>query len=146
MMETMTFESGAKREVKDGRGRYDLIPMDIVEEVHEYATKNGVDDKTIIEVLSMALPKLAKHYENGAKVHGERNWEKGIKISSYVSSMWRHLIAYCAGETDEDHLTALIWNAMGASWTQERMPQMVDMPVRANVEELFAKKVYGRYA
>lgn len=72
-METMSFESGATREVKDGRGRYDLIPFDIVEEVREYAAKTGVDEKMIIEVLSIALPKLAKHYENGAKVHGEHN-------------------------------------------------------------------------
>lgn len=127
-METMTFESGATREVKDGRGRYDLIPFEIIEEVREYAEKNKVDEKKIIQILSIALPKLAKHYENGAKVHGEHNWEKGITISSYISSMWRHLIAYCAGENDEDHLTALIWNAMGASWTQERMPDMVDVP------------------
>jgi hypothetical protein len=48
------------------------------------------------------------------------NWQKGIPLSSYIKSAWRHLLdwwklhrGYQASETIEDALCAIMFNAMG---------------------------------
>ena len=89
-------ENGAIREEKTGKGRFDLIPY-------------------------IPLLHLAKHYEDGAKKHGERNWEKGLDIDECYNSALRHLAQanyinakkeYIPGneETLEYHLRAVVFN------------------------------------
>jgi hypothetical protein len=34
------------------------------------------------------------------------------------------------GQTDEDHLIAAIWNLCGLAWTEEKRPEMQDIPSR----------------
>ena len=103
---TMTkFNTGAVREDKTGKGRCDLLPM-------------------------CALIRLSKHYEKGSVDHGERNWEKGIPMHSFLDSAIRHLFKYVDGQTDEDHLVAAAWNILGAMWTEEKHPRMQDIPSR----------------
>jgi hypothetical protein len=79
------FASGAVRDLQDGKGRYDLISP-------------------------IALRRLAVHMENGAKKYGERNWEKGIPLSSFFDSAIRHLYKWLGGDREEDHLAAAMWN------------------------------------
>lgn len=129
------FETGAIRENKEGRGRYDLPPHEDLLKVWNYAKKQGYTDAQIIETFTAALPRIAKRYEEGAKVHGDHNWTKGMEIGTYVSSMWRHLLEYGAGHTDEDHLSALVWNALSALWTEDNLPDMIDMPTRKRAHE-----------
>lgn len=89
--------SGAVRNTRTGKGRYDLLPL-------------------------LALARLAKHYETGAKKYSDRNWEKGIKISRFMDSGIRHLFKFILGVIDgEDHLTAAIWNLCGALEILERI-------------------------
>ena len=82
------------------------------------------------QAVHVDLPKLmldvAKHFENGALKYGEHNWEKGIPVSRYIDSAVRHLMKDLAGETDEDHAAAFIWNCMCAAWTMEHLPEMDD--------------------
>lgn len=99
------FGSGAIREDKTGKGRCDLLPM-------------------------CALIRLSKHYEAGSVDHGERNWEKGIPMHSFLDSAIRHLFKYMDGQDDEDHLCAAAWNILGAMWTEEKRPNMQDIPTR----------------
>ena len=68
--ERTQFESGAVRDMHDGKGRCDLLPMCV-------------------------LLRLARHYENGCKKYGDRNWEKGIPAHSFADSALRHLFIYC---------------------------------------------------
>ena len=89
------FSSGAVRDMPIGKGRCDLLP-------------------------AAALLRLAKHYEAGAIKYGERNWEKGIPIESFLDSALRHLLKYMDGQKDEDHLCAAAWNLLGAMWTEEK--------------------------
>lgn len=102
------FNTGAVREDKTGKGRCDLLPM-------------------------CALIRLSKHYENGSADHGERNWEKGLPMHSFLDSAIRHLFKYMDGQTDEDHLCAAAWNILGAMWTEEKKPEMQDIPTRLRV-------------
>ena len=99
------FKSGAKREDKCGKGRCDLLP-------------------------ACALIRLSKHYEVGAKTHGERNWEKGLPISSFIDSAIRHLFNYLDGDNTEDHLVSAAWNILSAMWTEEKHPHLQDIPTR----------------
>lgn len=104
-MEMEEFSTGAIREKKTGKGRCDLLPM-------------------------CALLRLSKHYEKGSDDHGERNWEKGIPMHSFLDSAIRHLFKYMDGWTDEDHLCAAAWNILGAMWTEEKRPDLQDIPAR----------------
>lgn len=103
--ERSEFDSGAVRDMHEGKGRFDLLPMCV-------------------------LIRLAKHYENGAKKYEERNWEKGIPAHSFADSAMRHLVKYMDGWDDEDHLIAAIWNLCGLAWTEEKKPELIDIPSR----------------
>ena len=61
---------------------------------------------------------LARHFEKGAKVYGERNCEKGIPEWSFRDSGLRHLSQYFNGENDEDHFAAALWNFWMLIWTR----------------------------
>ena len=115
--ERTQFESGAVRDMHEGKGRFDLLPMCV-------------------------LMRLAKHYENGSKKYGDRNWEKGIPAHSYVDSAFRHLVKYMDGWTDEDHLISAIWNLCGLAWTEEKRPDLIDIPSRTGIKHHMARPVY----
>lgn len=104
--EMTVFASGAVRDKKTGKGRCDLLP-------------------------ACVLLRLARHYENGARKYGEYNWQKGIPCHSFADSALRHLFKYMDGWTDEDHLIAAIWNLCGLAWTEEKLPELMDIPERA---------------
>lgn len=104
------FGSGAVRDMHEGKGRFDLLPMCV-------------------------LMRLAKHYEAGAKKYSDRNWEKGIPAHSFADSAMRHFVKYMDGWDDEDHLIAAIWNLCGLAWTEEKHPELIDIPARENKEK-----------
>lgn len=103
--ERRVFETGAVRDVVEGKGRCDLLP-------------------------ASSLLRLAKHYESGAKKYEDRNWEVGIPISVMIDSGLRHLLKYMDGQTDEDHLGAAAWNILGAMWMEDKKPHLQDLPAR----------------
>lgn len=100
----------AVRDMHDGKGRFDLLPMCV-------------------------LMRLAKHYENGCLKYGDRNWEKGIPCHSFADSAMRHLVKYMDGWKDEDHLIAAIWNLCGLAWTEEKRPDLMDIPARMETSD-----------
>ena len=80
--------------------------------------KNG-DFKPSTTVMMMHLMQtLARHFETGAKVYGERNCEKGIPEWSFRDSGLRHMSQYFNGENDEDHFAAALWNFWMLIWTR----------------------------
>lgn len=89
------FASGAVRDIQEGKGRCDLLPV-------------------------LALIRLSKHFEAGAKKYGPRNWQLGIPIDSFIDSALRHMFKYMAGMDDEDHLVAAAWNLMCALEMEEK--------------------------
>lgn len=95
--EMETSSSGATRSSEKGKGRFDLIS------VH-------------------GLTRLAKHYEKGSEKHNTpRNWEKGLSMARYVSSIMRHAVRYLGGDRSEDHLAAISWNAFALMDHEERI-------------------------
>jgi Domain of unknown function (DUF5664) len=73
-------------------------------------------DYTLIPI--EPLKALAKHYTDGAKVHGDWNWKKCVDMNSFKSSAYRHLIAVLEDDTTEDHISACIWNLMALKYNQ----------------------------
>lgn len=104
------FGTGAVRDMAAGKGRCDLLP-------------------------AVSLLRLSKHFEAGCKKYGDRNWESGIPISVYCDSAMRHLLKYLDGQKDEDHLCAAAWNLMCAMWTEEKKPELQDLPSRREKAE-----------
>lgn len=105
------FQTGAVRDMHQGKGRCDLLPPN-------------------------ALLRLARHFEKGSLKYGDRNWELGIPCHSFADSGMRHLLKYMAGNTDEDHLIAAIWNLMCLAETEELRPEMQDIPSREPIDQL----------
>ena len=76
---------------------------------------------------------MARHYENGAVVYGDHNWQKGQPISRYLDSAMRHLNNFHEGDTSEDHLAAAAWNVWAIMWTQAKVlagklpPELADL-------------------
>jgi len=49
-----------------------------------------------------ALFALGEVLTYGAKKYGDKNWEKGIKYSRVYGAVLRHLLAWRAGEQEDD--------------------------------------------
>jgi hypothetical protein len=79
------FSSGAVRDIRQKKGRFDLLPF-------------------------YAMESLSRHFEKGALKYGDRNWEKGMPQSRFFDSAMRHLMKFGQGMKDEDHLLAALWN------------------------------------
>lgn len=128
-----TFETGAVRDIHEGKGRFDLMPLKSLSAFLEgdtvlyflgrFQEEHDEDDllRSFDEFCNLYdyngnryqhILKLAKHFENGALKYGERNWEKGISEESYLDSACRHYCKYRAGWDDEDHASAFLWNVL----------------------------------
>lgn len=146
--ERRKFDTGAVRDIAEGKGRTDLLPLDIVSIVtgdynlmliDDYIRKGNTEDiVSVIMSFSLerygstykALLELAKHYENGAKKYAERNWEQGIPCHCYVDSGVRHYLKYRRGDKDEHHDRAFLWNMYGLLWTHHNKPELIDLPFK----------------
>jgi cell division protein YceG involved in septum cleavage len=104
-----TFSTGAWRNNKDGKGRYDLMPW-------------------------TAIHELAKHCQDGAKAHGERNIDKGIPLHDLMDSAIRHISQYMQGQTNENHLRSAFWNIAWAVEFEVTKPDLQDIPARMKNE------------
>lgn len=61
------------------------------------------------------------------KSTGDRNWELGQPSSRYLDSLLRHAFEYADGQRDEDHITAVVWNAFGIVFNEEYKPELDDL-------------------
>lgn len=152
------FDSGAVRDMAEGKGRCDLMPLDVVWEFLQYTwirdpklcRKTLVfrmceefqmtgDVERLFDALkycgiyedpSTLLLEVAKHFEEGCKKYGENNWRKGIPVKFYIDSAVRHYLKYLRGDKDEPHDRAFCWNILCAIWTHNHKPEL-----RINPEE-----------
>lgn len=147
------FDSGAVRDIIDGKGRCDLLPLGVIAGIfNEPVLRNilefiedFIESKELLRLRSAiisfatyayddiytAILEVAKHYEEGCKKYGERNWEKGIPLHCYIDSGVRHLLKYARGDKDEPHDRAFIWNMLGAMWTLQHEPELDDINIPA---------------
>jgi hypothetical protein len=95
--------TGSQRDNREGKGRFDLIPPSF-------------------------LQALAKHYEDGGKKYGDKNWLKGQPLSRYIDSAARHVNCHMRGLRDEEHIIAAIWNLI-AVYETSRLIKEQKLPV-----------------
>lgn len=113
------FDSGAIRDVRDNKGRFDLISP-------------------------VGLRRIALVYEKGSYKYADRNWEKGMTVGRCLDSAERHIndfkmIAQFKRDgvpldllpkeidPDEDHLGHAAWNLFAAMHFEEVFPGLNDM-------------------
>ena len=97
MASVAVFESGAKS--SEEKPRYDLIP-------------------------ACALEREAIRMAEGARVHGENNYQKGKNDPTFITDRINHLIEhalkYAAGDRSTDHLAAVRCNAGMLMWIESQ--------------------------
>ena len=108
--ERREFNTGAVRDMSEGKGRMDLLPW-------------------------AAIMEVSKHAENGSKKYGEHNVDKGLPTSSFCDSCLRHMAKYLEGWDDEPHLLAAAWNILWAIEMVLNHPEMVNTPWKHKEEE-----------
>ena len=147
------FDSGAVRDMCEGKGRFDLVPLEVMSDMfatdkrdhdpilHDIAAFMTEDDTSWLmaalcnfatEAYGGCYPSMflevAKHFEEGAKKYGEGNYKKGIPAWCYIDSAVRHYLKWKRGDTNEHHDRAFVWNLMCCIWE-------VDYSPRAKVED-----------
>lgn len=146
------FETGAVRDIQEGKGRCDLLPLAVVAGVygrvgHESEAvilamienfKTTGDFKFLVSALSSfttsyyngewatLLLEVSIHFEEGAKKYGVDNWKKGIPTRCYIDSAVRHFLKYVRGDEDEPHGRAFVWNILCCIWTCINKPKLND--------------------
>jgi len=142
------FNTGAVRDISQGKGRCDLLPLDIIsrildddvlDKINDYIRCGEIDSLEAAiwhftglhsewKDIHTALLETSKQYEEGALKYEERNWEKGIPLHCFIDSAIRHYLKYKRGDIDEPHDRAVMWNLLGAMWTHQNKPEMIDLP------------------
>lgn len=138
------FKSGAVRDCQMGKGRCDLLPLDVVADGINSNVLGGIDyfqssgsvtglygalnaflkeDGCSFKNYPDMILEVSKHFEEGAQKYGERNWEKGIPEERYIDSAVRHYLKYKKGETDERHDRAFAWNIICLIWTHTHITE-----------------------
>ena len=146
--ERREFETGAVRDIQEGKGRCDLLPLDIVADIltspvliniHEFKEsgctiylKNALDGSELYDEVYTMFLEVAKHFEDGAKKYGEYNWQKGIPTHCYIDSAVRHYLKYLRGDKDEPHDRAFVWNILCCIWTCKHKPELNDYAKKEN--------------
>lgn len=100
------YETGAMRDIQEGKPRYDLLPLTTLFRVQEV-------------------------FRKGAAKYADRNWQRGMPVSRYYASLLRHITQGMMGETDEDHFAHAVFNLMAIMWTLDQveaghLPQELD--------------------
>ena len=140
--ERRQFETGAVRDIQEGKGRCDLLPLCAVGSISRDAVflfLGKFQEDGYIEHLDNALRsfrgfsdgytmllEVSKHFEEGCKKYGENNWKKGIPVRCYIDSAVRHYLKWMRGDKDEPHDRAFCWNILCAIWTCNHKPELND--------------------
>lgn len=151
--ERREFETGAVRDIQEGKGRCDLLPLDAIDWLYNdkvlfnlncFIESKNIDyirsaldtialrcfnkaDSYSHQRMANMLLEVAVHYEEGAMKYGEYNWQKGIPTHCYLDSAIRHYLKLLRGDTDERHDRAFVWNLLGLVWTMNHKLDLDDI-------------------
>lgn len=100
------YDSGMVRDTQAGKARFDLLRPKNVPYEDQFLTR------------------VAMLMTRGAEKYGIRNWEVANSVEElerFEGSAERHLQQYLAGEIDEDHAAAVVFNLLAAETTKYRL-------------------------
>ena len=130
------FETGAVRDMREGKGRFDIAPLEVMSNllendpiIYDIAMFMYEQDTSLLEAalcifankayngcIPTMLLEVAIHFEQGAKKYGEANYRLGIPVKCYIDSAVRHYLKWLRGDKDEPHDRAFVWNIMCCIW------------------------------
>ena len=133
---TTEFATGAHRDARTGKGRIDLIPLEVASKLmdedqilqsvrefqkddnteHLYDALKNFCDRYYSGVMETMLLEVGIHYEEGANKYGANNWKKGMDSYIYIDSALRHYLKHKRGDMDEPHDRAFVWNLLCCIW------------------------------
>lgn len=96
------YASGMRRDTQEGKPMYSLIDADM-------------------------LRRWADHMTKGAAKYGRNNWRlarSAEELERFKDSAFRHFMQWLAGEIDEDHAAAVIFNLAAASYVERRLDDL----------------------
>jgi len=100
------FVSGMQRDTNEGKPRFELItPLQLPYE-------------------ESMLYRWASLMARGAAKYDDRNWEKAEgeeELNRFKESAFRHFMQAMCGETDEDHLAAVMFNLQGWAYVEWKL-------------------------
>ena len=137
-----TYETGAVRDIQEGKGRPCLMPLEVVSVVlgtpvaiggdpvlqsiasfvkqretrHLYVALYNFAEVAYEKQIETMLLEVSVHFEEGAKKYGAHNWRKGLPVGGYIDSAIRHYLKWRRGDKDEPHDRAFVWNLMCCIW------------------------------
>ena len=123
------FNTGARRDVQEGKPDFDLLPAAWEEALVLEAASDPDCDLGLVPV--HPLVRLAALYGRGARKYGPHNYQKGIPLKRVYQSLRRHLNQWRRGDRSEDHLAAVAWNAFALIYYEReilagRLPHTLD--------------------
>ena len=165
--ERRQFETGAVRDIQEGKGRCDLMPLEVLckyfkkpifgllgmflkdsntahlyECIRLFSSYYGEETNTATDCTM--LLEVAKHFEEGAKKYGENNWQKGLPVHCYIDSAVRHYLKWLRGDKDEPHDRAFVWNLLCCIWECDFSPRAKTKEVSVAEEAPVSEDNSGR--
>ena len=95
----VNFPSGMRRDIDDGKPRYDLVWLPM-------------------------LKRWAELMARGAVKYGENNWQRAnseIELRRFKASAFRHFVQWMNDEVDEDHAAAIFFNVASTECVKEKL-------------------------
>lgn len=141
------FASGMVREPQNDKMRYDLAldgPLvwalfhdakydGVIRAAQDWYENRGVGKaaNVVLELASVTeggiwtiIDRYTVLMMKGAVKYSEHNWLKAqgeAELKRFIASFSRHLVKYLRGETDEDHLAAIVFNLNGAEYVASKL-------------------------
>lgn len=108
--ERLEYNSGMRRDVQTGKPRFDCLIISDIPYEEQFLTR------------------CAKLMGRGAEKYGERNFELANSVEElerFKASALRHMMQWLAGETDEDHSAAVVFNLMASEMVKYRLKENI---------------------
>lgn len=108
--ERTEFASGMVRDTDAGKARFDLL------------LPEGVPYR------SQFLTRVADLFTRGAVKYDARNWEQAdspAELERMKASAMRHLMQWAAGDADEDHAAAVVFNLLAYETTRWKIDNSI---------------------
>lgn len=105
---------------------YTIKDSGVREQYESGMVRDTADDKVMWGLVydGPMLKRWAIHLTKGAKKYAKRNWMKAAgeaELDRARDSAARHFAQYMAGEVDEDHAAAVIFNLNLAEYVKEKL-------------------------
>lgn len=119
--ERVEFESGMVRDTDKGKPNFNLL------------VAKG------IRYEEQMLTRFAELMTRGAEKYDARNWEKADNVRElerFKESAFRHLIQWLAGDNEEDHASAVMFNILAHETTEVKLINSAKEPTSDELNKM----------